>query len=109
PSGMGAGNYGAAFVLGSTTSDFANSGSGYALLIGNTSTPDPFRIYRFNNGLAAVALTSSSSGPAGAPIAAGGPANTTGAGVNVTDYWSVKVTYDQTTNNWSLSTRDDGT
>ncbi len=110
PSGLASSNYGAAYVLGSTSSDFMNSGSGYAVVIGNTSSPDPFRLYKFTNGLNAVALTASSSTAAGAPLLLFG-AGTNGAPPTgtVTDYNSLKITFDATTNTWGMSGRDDGT
>jgi hypothetical protein len=95
PSGFGSSTYAAAVVLGSDENDFENvNADGYAVIIGNSSTPDPVKLIRFAGGL--------------------------GTNLNVTDvavssetdadaYYSVKVTYDPCTGEWSLFVRDDGT
>jgi len=95
PSGFGASTYAAAVVLGSDENDFKNvNADGYAVIIGNGSSPDPVKLIRFAGGL--------------------------GTNVNVTDvavssetdadaYYSVKVTYDPCTGEWNLFVRDDGT
>jgi|GEM_PF-2263307 len=95
PSGFGGGTYAAAVVLGSDENDFESvNADGYAVIIGNGSTPDPVKLIRFAGGLS--------------------------TNVNVTDvavsteidadaYYSVKVTYDPCTGEWNLFVRDDGT
>lgn len=89
--GFASGSYGLAFILGSTSTSPYNAGSGYALVLGNSSTPDPFRLAKFNNGLSGT-LTNVITG-------------STNIGTN---YYSIKVTYDPATNGWELLTRDDG-
>ena len=43
PAGFNAGSYGVAFIIGATSSDVGTTGSGYALVLGNTGSPDPIR------------------------------------------------------------------
>lgn len=94
PSGFGSGSYGAAFILGSTESNFTSgTAQGYALTIGNTSTPDPIRLVSFNGQVSNQTY-----------IIIG-----VGDGADVVDnYLSVKVTYAPSTNTWGLYVRDDG-
>jgi autotransporter-associated beta strand protein len=94
PSGFSigaSGTYGEAFVLGGTNSNFQASGDGYALVIGNSGTPDPIKLVRYTGGLGGTFTT----------IAAAA----SDAG---TSFYSVKVRYDSTNNAWTLSTRNDG-
>jgi hypothetical protein len=52
PSGFDNNNYGVAFVLAASSADLlATSTTGYAVVVGNSGTPDPFRVVRFGNGL----------------------------------------------------------
>ena len=52
PSGFGASNYGNAFVLAASGPNLATAGtSGYAVVVGNSGTPDPIRLVRFSDGL----------------------------------------------------------
>lgn len=83
PSGFAGGNYGVAFVLGSTTADFRTTGHGYAVV--SSTTNGPVRLVRFNNGLAGT-LT---------PIVTS--ATNFGAG-----YLAVRVVYTPAGNNWEL-------
>ena len=94
PSGFGTGNYGQAYVLGATNGVFQGTGSanGYAVIIGNSGTPDPIKLVRFTGGLSAPLTTIATLTTQDAK----------------TDFWSVKVNYDPSTNAWSLYTRDDG-
>ena len=56
PSGFGASNYGNAFVLAASSPNLASAGtSGYAVVVGNSGTPDPIRLVRFSDGLSANA------------------------------------------------------
>ncbi|WP_046245427.1 CehA/McbA family metallohydrolase [Hymenobacter terrenus] len=91
PSGFGPNNYGAAFVLAGSASDFT-TGDGYAVVYGNSSQPDSLKLVRYTGGLvgptnlrtlAAVSV----------PLAAGaltGPAHT------------VRVLYAPDEDNWTL-------
>lgn len=52
PSGFDAGNYGVAFVLAASSANLtAATTTGYAVVVGNSGTPDPFRVVRFAGGL----------------------------------------------------------
>ena len=52
PSGFDGSTYGNAFVLAASAAGLASAGtSGYAVVVGNTGTPDPIRLVRFANGL----------------------------------------------------------
>lgn len=86
PSGFDAGNYGIAFILGCSTNN-ALSGSGYAVVHGNSGTSDNLRLVKFAGGLISNAGITSVI----APIIDYG-----------TDYLTVKVTYNPIGNNWSL-------
>lgn len=86
PSGFDLGNYGVGFVLGCSTNN-AMSGSGYAVVHGNSGTSDNLRLVRFSAGLSSNAGITT--------IIA--PAVDYGA-----DYLTVKVTYNPVGNNWSL-------
>lgn len=79
-------NYGVAFILGTTSSNIT-IGNGYAVVIGQSST-DPIKLIRYNNGLDANANITNI-------IASTG----TYAG---TEYFSIKVQYNPTTDAWSL-------
>ncbi|MCI1189803.1 CehA/McbA family metallohydrolase [Hymenobacter sp. DH14] len=50
PSGFGANNYGAAFVLAGSAADFG-TGNGYAVVYGNSGQPDSLRLVRYTGGL----------------------------------------------------------
>lgn len=54
PSGFDANNYGVAFVLAASSPNLtATTTTGYAVVVGNSGTPDPFRLVRFSGGLSA--------------------------------------------------------
>jgi len=93
PSGFDSGDYGTAFVLGTTTSDIT-TGSGYAVTVGNTGTPDYINLVRFSNGLdlnSNIISTLVQYQPS-----------------SITNYFSIMVTYDPVFNSWKLYVRDDG-
>jgi hypothetical protein len=95
PSGFGSGEYGAAFVLAGTNGDFMQ-GDGYAVVIGNSVTPDPIRLVRYTGGLDANAnLTNIISGAS--------PLNDAGV-----SYYSIEVTYDPSSDGWEMFGRNDG-
>ncbi|HND89876.1 MAG TPA: hypothetical protein PK971_16205, partial [Saprospiraceae bacterium] len=85
PSGFDSGNYGIAICLGSTNSDFT-IGNGYAVVIGQSGTADPIRLARFTGGMD---LNSNFT-------------NIISGGDYGNEYISVRVTYEPSTNNWSL-------
>ena len=51
PSGLGGGQFGLAFVLGGTSANF-RTGDGYAVIVGESSAIDRWRLLRYTNGLA---------------------------------------------------------
>ena len=95
PSGFNGGLYGVAFVLAGTQADFTG-GSGYAVVYGNSSAPDPIRLVRYAGGLSADANLSTIISSGANDLAV------------FTDYASVRVTYDPAGHLWSLYVRDDG-
>ncbi|HRP40228.1 MAG TPA: T9SS type A sorting domain-containing protein [Chitinophagales bacterium] len=95
PSGFSTTNtYGAAVVLGSTQSDFYDpSANGYAVIIGNSGSPDPAKLVYFTGGLRDNTNVTN--------IVA---SNYTGE----TGYLSVKVVFNPCNSQWSLYVRNDG-
>ncbi len=101
PSGFDSGNYGTAFIIGSTSSDITNgNGNGYAVILGGVGSPDPIELVRFSGGLDlnsdvvnVIASWDHAASPAFAPD---------------NNYFSIKVTYDPATNTWELYARNDG-
>lgn len=96
PAGYGGGAYGAAFVLGSSSTTAATTGQGYAIVYGQSGSTDPVRLARFNNGIQGTVTNIITS-------------NTSGLTDFGADYISVKVTYTPSTNTWELFLRNDGT
>ncbi len=86
PSGFDNTNYGVAFVIGCNSNNFL-TGSGYAVVLGNSGTSDNLRLVRFVNGLDANANMTNIIAP---------------AGDYGSEYLTVKVTYNPVGNNWSL-------
>ncbi|HNW70773.1 MAG TPA: endonuclease [Bacteroidales bacterium] len=93
PAGIVSGSYGSTIVLAGSNSTLT-SGTGYALVYGNSVTPDPIRLVKYSAGVGTSTNIISSG------------ANDL---VNITNYASIKVTYNPSGNNWSLFIRDDGT
>ena len=94
-SGFDSGLFGQAVILASGGGDVLTSGNGYALVYGGSGTRQ-WRLVRFTGGLQANAnITTLTSTPLTPGFADG-------------DYLSLKVSYDSTTNNWSLYFRNDG-
>ncbi len=93
PSGFDASNYGVAFVLGCNSSNFL-TGSGYAVVLGNSGTTDNIRLIRFAAGMSPLA-------------------NITQIVVPPTDfaneYHAIKITYNPVGNSWSLYVSNNGT
>jgi autotransporter-associated beta strand protein len=95
PSGIStSGNYGSAFVLGSTTTAGIGSGDGYAVVLGGGGGVDPIRLVKFTGGLRGTVTDLGS---------ALSPLNDIGA-----EYLSLRVTYDPSGNAWKLYGRNDG-
>lgn len=95
PGGFDANLYSLAVVLGATGSDLTLA-SGYAVVYGNTGTPDPIRLVRFTGGLDQDSKLTTLISSGGADLAA------------VNNFFSVGVNYFPTTNQWQLFVRDDG-
>jgi hypothetical protein len=96
PSGLAAGSYGTAIILASSNGIFTSdgAGNGYAIVYGNSGSPDPIRLVRFTGGLT------------------GSITNIISSGINdiaaFNNYVSVRVRYEPNENNWTLFIRDDG-
>ena len=95
PSGFNSASYGVAFIVGASSADLT-AANGYAVVVGNSSTPDPVRLVSFTGGLDLDSNLTNI-------ISASSPLNDAGAA-----YMSLRVTFDATTNTWSLLGRNDG-
>ncbi|MBK8467353.1 MAG: proprotein convertase P-domain-containing protein [Chloracidobacterium sp.] len=95
PSGFGAGNYGAAFILAGTSDTDNDSGSGYAVVLGGAGGTDPLRLVRYVNGPQGTLTGIITS-------------NTAGLTDFGAEYLSVRVTYFPSTNTWEMFLRNDG-
>lgn len=85
PSGFDGTNYGAGFILAKST-DLRTSGTGYAVIHGQSGTSDPIRLVRFNNGLSPNSVYT----------------NIISYSDFGSEYVSVKVTYSPLDNQWTL-------
>ncbi len=94
PAPPASGAYGQAIILAASGTNLASGSTGYAIVYGSTSTPDPIRLVRFSGGVAGTLVNICSSGVS--DIA------------NTNNYASVRVTYQPSTNTWALFVRDDG-
>ena len=94
PSGFGIGSYGVAYVLAGTSTNAATSGSGYAIVLGQSGGTDPIRLASFNNGLQGTLTNIITS-------------NTVGLTDFGTEYLSIRVTYTPCSNVWELFVRND--
>jgi hypothetical protein len=97
PAGFTSNSYGAAFVIGSTSANIATAGNGYAIVLGNTLTPDPIRFVSFTDGIQSLGTGT------GGLITASAPLNDP-----TTSYMSIQLTYNPTNHLWSLYGRNDG-
>ncbi len=97
PAGFGENSYGVAFILGASSSSPAESGSGYAVVLGNSGTPDPVRLVEFTGGIQSLGVGSDALITAGSPL--DDPQN---------NYMSIEVTYEPASNEWQLFGRNDG-
>ncbi|GAB3241962.1 hypothetical protein GCM10027346_37840 [Hymenobacter seoulensis] len=86
PAGFDAASYGVAYVL-AASSDNLLTGVGYAVILGNSGTPDPIKLVRFSNGLSANRVLATVS-------------------TNASDYTNkpltLRVLFDPATNRWTL-------
>jgi hypothetical protein len=87
--------YGAAYVLAGTAGTTNVTGTGYAIILGNSGKADPVRLVRYSAGIRTNTTMISS--------------NTTGLADFGTQYLSIRVTYTPSTNTWQLYVRNDGT
>ena len=85
PSGFDGNNYGAAFIIGKTTSDLT-TGNGYAVVMGQSGSTDPVRLAKFTNG---VNLNSKFT-------------NIISSGDYANQYLSIKVVYESAGDSWEL-------
>lgn len=92
PSGFDGNNYGAAFIIGKTTSDIT-TGDGYAVVLGQSGSTDPIRFAKFTDG---VNLNSKFT-------------NIISSGDYANQYLSVKIIYESAGNNWQLYVDSDAT
>lgn len=87
PSGFDGGNYGIAFVLGSSSSNLLSGSSGYAVVLGNSGTSDNLRLVRFSNGISTSA----------------GLTNVISPAIDYSNqHMAVRVTYNPIGNLWTL-------
>jgi hypothetical protein len=98
PAGFTTGNYGAAYVIGASSTLVSTQGFGYAVVLGNTGNPDPLRFVSFTNGLNSLGTATTALISATAPL--DNPTN---------NYMSIRLTYDPLTDSWELLGRNDGT
>ncbi len=92
-SGWASNTYATAFILGCDQANVKNgTAKGYAVILGNSGSPDYIKIVRFGVGLT----------DAHTPIA-------TSTSDNTANYYSVKVTFNPCNDQWSLYVRNDGT
>ncbi|WP_191907023.1 T9SS type A sorting domain-containing protein [Adhaeribacter soli] len=93
-SGFGATTYGVAYILGCNKPVFTDPNAvGYAVVLGNSGSPDYVRLVSFKNGFTVNSnLTTLVSSPE----------------FTETAYYSVKVTYDPCSKSWGLQVRNDG-
>ena len=95
PAGFASGSYGVAFILAGSSQTANNTGSGYAVVLGQSGSTDPLRLAKYNNGLAGTVTNILTS-------------NTSGLTDFGAEYLSIKVTYNPSTDTWELFLRNDG-
>ncbi len=95
PSGFAAAEYGVAYILAGTAGTTNVTGTGYAVVLGNSGTTDPVRLVRYNSGIRNFTNLIASS--------------TSGLADFGAQYISVKVIYTPSANSWQLFLRNDGT
>ncbi len=90
-------DYGVAFIIGCTSTNVHTDGNGYAIVLGNTGTPDPVRFVKFTGGISSLSNSNTGLIVASSPL--DDPTN---------NYMSIRLTYTPSTNTWELFGRDDG-
>ncbi len=95
PAGFAVGSYGVAFLLAGTANTNNSTGSGYAVVLGQSGTTDPVRLAKYSSGVQGTLTNIITS-------------NTAGLTDFGAEYLSVKVTYIPASNTWELFLRNDG-
>jgi len=95
PAGFNAGAYGVAFILAGTSNTNNNTGSGYAVVLGQSGATDSIRLARYSGGIQGTLTNLIVS-------------NTGGLSDFGAEYLSIKVTYTPVTETWELFLRNDG-
>ncbi|MDD3524338.1 MAG: hypothetical protein PHQ41_06550, partial [Candidatus Cloacimonetes bacterium] len=98
PAGFSSGNYGAAFILATTSQTANNTGTGYAIVYGQSGNTDPIRLAKFSSGLSSLSEATNII-----------TSNTSGLTDFGAEYISCMVTYNPSNNQWELFLRKDGT
>lgn len=96
PAGFASGSYAVAFILAGTSNTNTNTGSGYAVVLGQGGTIDAIRLARYSAGFQGTLTNIIVS-------------NTAGLADFGAEYLSIKVTYTPATETWELLLRNDGT
>lgn len=95
PTGFAANVHGTGFILAGTAGTTNVTGTGYAIILGNSGSTDPIRLVRYTSGLRTYTTLTASS--------------TTGLTDFGTQYLSIRVVYTPGTHTWQLFVRNDGT
>ena len=95
PAGFGSGSYGVAFILAGTSNTNNNTGSGYAVVLGQSGATDSIRLTRYSGGIQGTLTNLIVS-------------NTGGLADFGAEYLSIKVTYTPAIETWELFLRNDG-
>ena len=95
PAGFGSASYGVAFILAGASNTNNNTGSGYAVVLGQSGATDPIRLARYSGGVQGTLTNIIAS-------------NTVGLTDFGAEYLSIKVTYTPATETWELFLRNDG-
>jgi hypothetical protein len=95
PGGFSSDKYGVAFILAGTAGTSNSSGTGYAVVLGNSESTDPIKLVRYTAGIKTFTTLLTS--------------NTTGLKDFGSEYISVKITFTPGSNTWQMSLRNDGT
>ena len=95
PAGFASGSYGVAFILAGTSNTNNNTGSGYAVVLGQSGATDSIRLTRYSGGIQGTLTNLIVS-------------NTGGLADFGAEYLSIKVTYTPAIETWELFLRNDG-
>ncbi|MDQ3016779.1 MAG: T9SS type A sorting domain-containing protein [Bacteroidota bacterium] len=97
PGGFNSGDYGIGFILAGQSATTNTTGSGYAIVLGQSGTTDPIRLVSYSNGIGAnMNLTNVI------------VSSTSGLSDFGNQFISVRVSYRPCINQWDLSIRNDG-